>query len=430
MASPRRPRRMTVEDFVAPNDPVEMAAHTDRQALADELAEVYRSLEGVDENRITASLFRLPDGGLGKFQWLEDLSAPFDIQQIRAALKAKYGGGKYRLQIFVDKITRRNVEINIAGEAVKPAGAGGDSIAGNGVLAVMLQMQEAARREASDARREDFERRRLEQDRDRDRTTAMWTAIAAIAPVALPLLLNREKLTDLLALVNSNKQEPQSLKDQIETVVLLKKAFGDDKGGDFDPSDVVGSLARLAGPALAAAGRAIGGRGAPGGQGPAEEPAYDMPPLPLPQPAAAPPAADRPAGGGEGGAGQLPPLLQALKGDILYFYGRSHDPALAADALVDIMTRGGVTDEAVNGLVAAFGLSADWKADLAAAGLDLRGNPGWADDFLAELVDAWTNRERPGDASAGGAGGLADAADDAAPGAGGLALDDGEAARA
>lgn len=416
----RRPRRVSPDDFAVPPDPVAGALYDDRNQLADEVASVLRSLEGIGDDRIVASLWRMPDGGLGKFQWLEDLGAPIDIIAIRNAVKSKYGGGKYRLQIMVDKITKRNYEFHIAGDAKQNTPAGQPAVDTTNMFAMFLQMQAESRREQremqQDMRREQMDYERRAEEARRDRNAALLQAATVVVPVLAPLLFNREKLSDVIALIRSNQPEPPGLKDQVETMVMIKKLLGDGDKEGFDPDNIVGSLARLAGPVIGAAGRALNGPRQD--QAHPEGPSLDLAATSdggLSLPPAKPPAL---------AAGEpTSPLLAMLRPHVHYFFSTRIDPALAADAVVDIMLRQGVTQEDVNGLVAAFTLSPDWMADLASQGVDLRSDPEWANEFLSELVAAWTDRDRDGEPGTGGGGRVADPAGDAPPSAPGLTLD-------
>jgi hypothetical protein len=112
--------------------------------------------------------------------------------------------------------------------------------------------------------------------------------------------------------------------------------------------------------------------------------------------------------------------LDLVKPHVAYFFNAHLDPGLAAEAIADIMQRADVAEEDVSGLVAAFSLSPDWLADLAAQGLDLRSDPEWANSFLRELVALWTDSDRDGDHSPGPGGSAPDPKDDAGAGAPGV----------
>lgn len=419
MARQPAARRFTPEMFTP--DPLSEATLVDQAGVAEKLSTILEGLRAFDQNSVMGYLYRKPSNGVGKFEFAERMIPPEDAGDLMEIVKEKYGGGEYRLQIFAGGKTRGNCEFPIMGppkpiatSATPPAA---DPMGGN-MFAMMLNMQAEARREQmmmqAEARREAAEMRREQQERDARRDEMMWKAAAMIVPAALPMLFaGREKLSDLVALMNANKAEPTNLKDTVETMVLVKKLFGDDKAEGFNPDDIAGSLARLAGPVAAGLGRAFGRQ--PAQEPEAEPPAYGDGRLTLPGVLPAPETAAP--------ATPSSPVIALIRPHVLYFYAAQHDPALAAEAVVDIMARSGVTDGDVNDLVAAYLAAPDWKADLAAQGIDLRAIPEWADEFLAELVNAWPERQRHGDDRPGGAGGLADAQPDAPAGAAGVALD-------
>lgn len=417
----RTAQRFTPDDFMP--DPIADALAADREGIADDFVELLKALDGIDDSRIYCSLYRMPDGGLGKFQWLEDLAWPFDVQTLRPGVKSKYGGGKYRLQTFVDKITKKNVEFSIAGETKQAGAPGGHAVGSTDMMGLFFQMQENARRDEASRRADELAHQRLADERRRDRNAMLIQAAIGVAPIVAPLIMaNRDKLADTLAVIKAARPEGgnNSLKETLEVVGLVKKLFGDDKAAEFDPGDIAGSLARMAGPALkgiASAFRPAGGAVEDADSGYAPEP------LELPAPNPAPES--RPAAPAAPAAGPADPVLALIKPHVLYFFSAELDPQLAAEAIADIIERNGVSGEQINDLVAAFFASGPgWKDDLAGQGIDLRGNPQWADDFLAELVAQWSGGDADGGHRAGRAGSVADAGNDAATSAPGLADDD------
>jgi hypothetical protein len=419
----RRPRHFTPESFMGAiePDPFADAVFTDTLGVAGELGDFLDQLKAFDVSSIKAMLYRKPASGVGGYAYLGVVPAPIHMDAVMEYLKEEFGGGDYRVSVFAGGKTRKQIEFPIYGLAKPLKSINGTSTASSGdmkptdMLGLFMQMQESARREAAERRSEMMEQLRADRERDRDRTSAMVALAGSIAPALIPVLFNREKLSELLAIMKAGEGEKSSLKDTVELVVLLKKAFGEDRGGDFDPENVMGSIARLAGPVVGGLGRAFSANRAPPQEeaSPAELGELHLPPPEPPQiaPAAAPGA---PAN----------PVLHLIRPHLLYLYSAQLPPDLAADALVDIMERSGVTDENLNELVAAFTLSPDWKADLAAQGIDLRGNPGWADELLSELVAAWTSRDDDGDSGPGRTGGVADPEDHAEAGPPGLEIDD------
>lgn len=408
--------RTTRRAPIAPRDPLDQAVIDGSAGIAKSLGEVIATLSAFDPASIKGLIHRLPANGLGKYQYLESvgLTEDADLSAIQEGVKEQYGGGNFKISVFAGGKTRHSQEFSIAGPAKDPQTAVKDDTMGtNTILTLMMTMNSEARRDAQEQQRFALEQQRLRDDRaaeDRRASNALiLSAAGLIVPAVLPLFGNREKLSEIVAMMQATKGKDSSLKDTVETFVLLKSLMDNgDKAEPFNPEDIAGSIARMAGPILGAAGRAFAG--ARGQAQPSEAepaPAGDgMLHLPAPDPAAAPadpPPLPQPTG---------VPLLDLIRPDVSYFFARRHDPGLAAEAIVDIMERANVKDADVYGLVATFTSATDWKGDLAAAGIDLRADPEWADEFLAELQQLWLQRSADSEPEAGGAGRVADAAPD------------------
>lgn len=416
-----RARRTPLSDFL-PADPVNDAVIVDTMGLASELGDLLETLKAFDQSSIHAIAFKKPPEdtpGSKSFQLLGKYGSPVIIDEIVMDLKNKYGGGEYRITIMAGGKPRKQIEFPIFGEPIKPGiiKTANDPFGGGGDFFKMMMLQQAEQqRNALEMTRLENERR----DRAAERQNALiGTAIAAAMPALIPILAgsNREKLSDVIALMQSNKPEGSNLKELVETLVLLKGLTGDGDKEGFNPDDLVGSIARMGGPMLAAAGRAFNGRngGAPAGDvQPEPEPLY------LPESALTPALTHTPPAAA---AAPSNPLLALIKPHVLYFYSAQLPPGLAADGIVDIMDREGVDEGEVLGLVAAYTGSADWLADLADQGIDLRGHPDWANDFLRELIAAWSDPDGGGDGGTGAAGGHGHPDSDERPGAPGLNFD-------
>jgi hypothetical protein len=395
-----------------PADPLAETLIKDREGLAGDLSAVLLAMQGYDAGEIRGILYKKPDGArfgyTGKFSWIEDTPAPFDFTEIYTSLKTRFGGGDYRMTITARGQILKQHEFSIFGPSIAPgpaAAPANDAMKPADMLALMMTQAAEARREAQDQ-----QRFFMEQQSARD--ARLMATLGVVVPVLAPLLFgNREKLADVIALMRSDRPD-NNLKETVETFAALKTLFGTEGGApgamDFNPDDLVGSIGRLAGPALAAVGRAFNGRDAstpaplalPEGDGllhlPGPAPGFTVNPAPV-------------------ASGPSSPLLDLVKPHVAYFFNAHLDPGLAAEAVSDIMARAQVTEADLNALVAAFTLSADWLADLAGQGLDLRSDPAWASEFLSELVTIWNDRHGDGDGSDGPGGRVGDHADDAGP---------------
>ncbi len=408
-------RRRSGPPPAGPPDPITEALIKDAQGLAGDLSDVFAAIRGYDASQIYGILYKKPEGVRigyqGKFQWIEDLAAPFDFTEIYTSLKARFGGGDYRMTIMCAGKIAKQHEFSIYGPAINLAAPGApapanDAMKPGDMLALMMTQAAEARREAQDQ-----QRFFMEQQSARD--ARLMQTLGIVIPVVAPLLFGgREKLSDMVALINANRPRETNLKETVETFAALKTVFAGEGGAapglDFNPDDIVGSISRLAGPMLGAVGRAFNGRdGAPAQLAAPEGDGL----LHLPGPT---------GGGftlnGPPPAGPRLALLELVKPHVAYFFNAHLDPGLAAEAIADIMARAQVTEDDLNGMVAAFTLSADWLADLAGQGLDLRSDPAWASDFLRELVAAWNDSHGDGGSPDGPGGRAADDADNARPG--------------
>jgi hypothetical protein len=409
-------------------DPLAQALIKDREGLAGDLTAVFEAIKGYDASEIHGILYKKPDGArlgyTGKFSWIEDVPAPFDFTEIYTSLKARFGGGDYRMTIMARGVIAKQHEFSIFGPSITPgqpvAAPASDAMKPADMLALMMTQAAEARREAQDQ-----QRFFMEQQSARD--ARLMATLGVVVPVLAPLLFgNREKLSDVLAMMR-DARPPNDLKDTVETFAALKTVFGGEGGGlggggGLDPDDIVGSIGRIAGPALAAVGRALDRR--PGAAPVAElaAPAGDgLLHLPGPDPAGYQPNPP-PANGATPAAPSGSPILDLVKPHVAYFFSAHLDPGLAAEAIADIMTRAQVAQGDLDALVASFTLSADWLADLAAQGLDLRADPAWAAEFLSELRALWDDAHSGDDDSDGGGRRAADVEDDAPARAPGLAI--------
>src|ERR1700743_253457 len=277
-----RPKPFSVDNFMNP-DPVGQAVLTDSLGIASELEALLASLAGIDESRIKGILFKKPNGiGETKYQIIEEIPAPIDFGEVMQSCKTRFGGGDYRLSIFADKKLRKQADFSIFGEPIKPNTSNSpnaphvDPLAGDRLIMLMMNQQAEARRDMMDQ-----QRFAMEQQSRRD--TQLMQTLGLILPAALPLMFGgREKLGDLIAIMNSNKPENGGLKETVENLSAVKGLLENpDKTPAFDPDNMVQSLARLAGPTIAAAGRAFGS-GRRGEAAAEEAPAEGDGQLPLP----------------------------------------------------------------------------------------------------------------------------------------------------
>lgn len=377
----RAPRRQSPQFQIDPEPgPLEEAVLTDQMNIADDLTGILEALQGYDQGSIKAVLYRKPSQGIGKYEWIEEIAPPFDLSAIFSELKERFGGGDFQLRIFAGGRIRKNVDFSIVKEKaplIAPASDKADNMTMMMFQMMMKQSEDASRQRADDMR---------DRQAAAERQTAM---IVSLATAAIPALLGgREKTSDLMQAIAAfqPKNDGNPMKDALETLTLAKGLFepkGDgEKGAGFDADDIVGSVLKIAGPVAGAVGRAFTGR-REAASNPVEVPRDDASQqLMLPQ--GGPPY--------EGpinthGKPQSPyPILDLIRADVLFMFARNHDPQKAADVVYDTIEAAEVTEAEINDLVAAFAVSPDWLGELAAAGIDLRTRPEWANEFLQALV--------------------------------------------
>lgn len=385
--TPRRPRSPIAAaalDALA-EDPIADAMVNDAEGIAEGLTALLDNLRDFDQGSIKGILYRKPKNGLGKFEWIEELAPPFDMNSVFAEMKERFNGGDFQLRIFAGGRIRKNIDFSIAPDTTRLVQRPEDKKDSSDMMFGMFQLMSTQAQASSDRQMQMMMAMQQQARESSDRSMQMMMAMMT------GLMGNQGKPTDLIPLFAAMQEGKSSggMKEMVETMVALKTLVSpaEEKAG-FDPEDMVGSLVKLAGPVAGAIGKGIGAL-SNRGQGPQAAPQGYEPnpaePLALPGPAPSQPPP-------EGQAGGLPanPLLNLIRPDILYFYQRGHDPSKAADSIYDVieaaLVQGVITEDHLNELVSAHALSADWLSDLAAQGLDLRGNPQWADKLLSELI--------------------------------------------
>lgn len=379
-------------------DPVAGALRGDRENMAEELQEVLASLSGFDQESIKGILYSAPRAN-GRWEFIQDLAPPYDLTDIMNMCKEEFGGGDYVFRLMVDGKIKKTFFFSIKREknealSGRIAGRGEDQMT---VFQMMMQQQADARADAQAAN----DRMMQMMLQANQQTMQMFAAMnQQSASMMTAMLAGREKVTDYLPLLQNNNNGG-GLKEAVETLVLAKGLFtgegGEkDEAPGFDADNIVGSIARLAGPVASAIGRAVNRNGqAQAAPHPAAvdytgaEPEAVAPllmPGPAPAPAIAPPAVPRGTIDAAGYGAQRFPVLEAVRDEVVLYFRKGYDPGAAAAAIYDRVVDMGVTEDQLGELVVAFTSSPDVLAELAAAGIDLRARPDWAAAFFEELV--------------------------------------------
>lgn len=394
-------RRATTIDPEFPSDPIAEVIREERSNTASDLAEALESFHGVDHGNVKGILYKTARGG-GKFEWIKEVYPPFDHNEIFTDLQKRFGGGDFQLRMMVNGKIATNINFSIVFDpnAIARETPKNDN---NDMTMMMFQMMMKQSDDAARQRADDMRDRQAASERQ---MTLMATMATAIIPA---LLGGREKTSELMQAIAAMQPKPpeNDLEKTVTTFAALKNIFKDDAPApSFDPSDMVGSIVKAAGPMAAAVGKAFSGNR--GGQVPSDQaPQYEPAAEPLriaPNPTT--PQIEGPK------TQPANPLLALIAPDISYHFARRNNPEFAAEGVYDIIVRANVSDDEINALAAAFTLSPDWLADLAAEGIDLRPDPAWANAFLAELVRLHTEDGEHGDDIAGDGGGAANPGQD------------------
>lgn len=393
-------------------DPLDEVSREDAFATASDLSDVLENMRGYDAGSIKGILYRVPNGG-GKFENIETLRPPFNMDVLIEDLRERFGGGDFQLRMMVDGKpgVRKIVNFSIAKEktALVTHGTKDD----NSSMVMMFQMMMKQSEDASRARAEDMRDRQAASERQ-------MTMIVGLATAVIPAFLGgREKTSDLMQAVAAMRP-PEKGGGVLETLTIMKEAkelFGGQGEKSDDLGDIVKGMGGMIGPGVKAVADLMRGRQQAPPQGAIADygNATDAPPLTLGLPA---PMAQETR---VGGTGQYP-VLDLIRADVLYFFTRQIDPEKAADVIYDILEANEVTEADINGLVVA--ISADPLEGLAAEGIDLRSRPEWGNEFLQFLISIHTDDNGEDDDRGRGDRGEADPSKDGANSAEGAAKPD------
>jgi hypothetical protein len=418
-------RRAAPQVIIEPeDDPVNDALSADASSGGAELLETLDELRSAGSSNIDILVYRLGKGGVrGSWDYCTTVVPPIEITDLMSSLKDEYGAGDYGLRIRVDRKLKTTKYISIAAGNIKPPEK---NVFGDGnMLQFMMMQQSEARREQADMQRFMMQQQQASSDR-------MMQLLGALAPAAIAAFTGgKDKTSEVMAALGPyiNRQEGDSTEKTLAMLKTAKELFGGDspKDGD-DTQELISNGVKLIGPGLKAIGDMVSrGRGQPAALPAAdggERVAADTGALMLGAPEFRPSPATIPAGAPLEYAARDPskyPVLDLIRQDVLFLYGRGHDPEKAADLVYDTIDAHEVPEDDINALAAAFAISPDWLADLAAEGIDLRERPEWAQAFLGALLNIHANLDAEDERSGGREGGLPDAGKDGEAGEAGPA---------
>lgn len=379
-------------------------ASATEQDLAADVERIIQATKEFEPGTIKGLLFKKSPNGMGPWascdECYPDQGQTFDLFAIMRDMRERFGPGNYELRVFAGGRQRAVWPFTVAQDkAPAPAPAAPAQPQGLGaadLVAMMLSQAAEARRDQAAAA---------------DRQMALMAEMGKSQAAMMTAILGRPQnsMADTLALVaalqGAGGKSP-GLKDMVETLVALdglRGGSGGDAGGDrgggdgLDLESLVHDGGRLVGPLVKGLADLVTRRrgdpddpsaGGAAGRGPVDQ-------LALGAPGSPPPSR----------TGYR--VLDLIGDDVLYFYGRGHDPEKAADLVFDVIEANHVTEPELQELATTFALSPTGLDDLAALGIDLRERAGWAVDFFRAL---YAIHQGEGDDSAGGGGGEGDAA--------------------
>lgn len=388
-------RRVITEDFDPPEKPGPLAAVAEAEAArsADSVFDVLAGLDEFADQGASCKVFKLPG-----YQYCREIDPNDDVTAILDELRDEFGPGNYVVRVYVKgrkgQLAERGFSIASTRKREEPkkdesfseklllalvtgGGMGGKGSDSNELVGAMMAAQTASA----------------------DRQMTMMTTLMATITAALSGNKSESTAT-LLTALGPLMQQPKGagFGEMIEHLAAARELFGGGSGGGGeDDGGVMGAVAKALAPSIpdiAAGFRDLAARGR-------QEAATPVQALPAMTPAG--PRQVQPATVGL--LAQFP-LLAAIAPDVMFYFGRGLPPELAADGVFEVLAKMGVGETDLVPIVAAFSASENWVADLAAAGLDLTSNVGWANQFLENLLAIYQGED---DHREGGGRGAADA---------------------
>lgn len=410
----RRAARIIEPEFA---DPIAEVIAGQRENTAEELSDILAELGSVVTADSNIKVYKEADRG-GEWAYCKTLEPPLQTEGLLDELRQEWGGGRYFIRVFADKKIVTTRRLTIAGDK-NPARPQAQPDKTAELFPLMLQMTQkssgdmatmltAMMQQQQASMQMSMQQQMAASDRQMQMMMGMMTAVLGGQSKPEQLLA---AFAPLLA-----QKSGGGMDETIKGLVALKELINPGEGGGSD--DMFTTAMKTFGPAVASA-LAKPAETPPPNPGPPMLAAPHGPPPRLPPMRPGPQYVPRdgavaitPTATPEASQGSPDPVLAAIREDVLFFAKRGTDPALAAEAVLEQIDKAGITDEQVTALVVRFTASADWLSDLAAAGIDLRSRPEWAQQFLSELVAQYTDNHGGDTDSARPGGGSADPDED------------------
>jgi hypothetical protein len=419
-------RRTTI---IEPEDAIDGVSREDTEEIAVQLSDLMSELRSVTTDDSDIIVYKAMEKG-GKWAYIKTLQPPIETNSLLEDLRVEWGGGEYFFRVRAKGKIVTTKRIVLAGDPTpkKQEQSNGGEI--RELLPLLLNTSQKASSDNMTMMMAMMSESRAASERQSSMMMGMFTAI-------IPALVGgktdpAQMFASIASAMQSMKPDPPTgggMKDTLELLATAKGLFGDGGGGGGS-DDIFTAGLKTFGPAVAEAltrggGASAGGspsQGAPlalphmrANPNPPMVPAYRPRSVGVPIPATGMgpprempetlPAGDVPAGSPEA-------ILSLIREDVLFLAGRNYPPDLAAEAVLHKISEAQITTEQVNALVIRFAASPDWLSDLAAHGIDLRQRAQWANAFLGELVQQFTDNSGGDTDSAGEGGRETDASQD------------------
>lgn len=405
-------------------DPIREAMGEDTQRAADSLRDALETLSSMTADTGVKVMLNkvLPSG---KWEFIKTLLPPIDHDEIVEELKDEYGAGDYAFRVMANSQIKTTKYFSIARPKGNQISSNERSTNNTDMTRLLLDMSDKSRSEQGNM----FQlMMTMMQQSSQQMMQSQQQSTQLMVTLMTAMMGNKQDPMDSIAkimgLVKEGQGPQASMKEQLETLTMLKDLTTVEKATSEDEGGIMG-LAKTFLPGIAdMASMAMKGMGQGGAQG---DPGQAMPQL-AHQPA---PPAERGMPPTVPNTGQLAapqpaafalaegiaphPVLSIIREDVAYFMRRQHDPELTADALGDILDAHNVGQEQLFALVMEFQAAGEqWPARLAEQGIDISANPVWFDQVVQSLIARYSDGDDQAGDRGGPAGGGTDARPDAA----------------
>lgn len=402
--NPRRRRGSNADESPPLTGAIEDAVIRDNDLDAESVAELLDGLRSASTEESKVIVFKLPLKG-GQWEYLKTLTPPINFDGILEDLMAEFGGGKYSLRIFANGRVVKSKTASIAGSPKMPGTNTDTHNSGLEILPMLMNTQQKASSDMVTMMTMMMQQSQQASDRQmqmmQNSSAQTMQMMMALIPAMMGGKDTPASMIAALAPFLNKEDKGNGMGDTLALLQIAKSLVSPESaGGDGDES-MFQTLIKTLGPGFMDAVAKMQAQQPP----PVAAPQLPAPPvmmapplfrpnpvMPPPMPFQAPPQATASQTAGGSAA-----VLALVGEDVVFFARRGHDPALAAEAVLERIDKAGIPDSDLMALVFQFQSSTDWLADLARDGYDIRGHAEWADAFISELVGQYSDNSGAGE---------------------------------